>query len=310
MALPTTLVDVEESIQRDTPLQSIWTFVTSNVKVTIGTIIVGFFFGVAIFGPFFIHDDPGLYTHHINLLPSLQHLLGTTTGGQDIFEQLVLGTRASLFWGLGTTLVIEGLGTVVGIAGAYFGGWIDEIMSLVSNVFLTIPGLVLAIVLAAFMPRGSFTVAIAITVTSWAYAARSLRAQTLSIRNRDYITAANSMGERTWRILFFEILPNELPILSAGIVNNFSGVIVQMATLEFLGLGSLNNVSWGTMLYWAQVDSALIVGQWWWFVPPGLCIALFGAGLVLLNFGIDEIADPRLHVSRPRKRAKLKKAVA
>ncbi len=297
-------------IQSNKTILSIWKFITGNIKVTIGIGIVSFFLLVAIFGPLFIHNNPALYTRQINLPPSWQHLLGTTTGGQDILEQLIVGTRTSIFWGLGTTIAIEGLGAVIGVVGAYFGGWWDELLTVLSNVFLVIPGLVLAIVLAAFLPRGSLTVSAAIFVTSWAYVARSLRAQTLSLRSRDFITAARSMGERTWRILFFEILPNELPLVSAGIVNNFSNVIVAMATLEFLGLGSLNTISWGTMLYWAQVNSALIVGQWWWFVPPGLCIALFGAGLALINYGIDEIADPRLHQFKLRKQKQVKKVTA
>ena len=136
--------------------------------------------------------------------------------------------------------------------------------------------------------------ALVIALTSWAYQARVLRAQTLSMRHRDFVDAARSNGESAWRIIFFEIFPNEIAIVAAGFVGTAIYVILAAAGLEFLGLGDVGVIDWGTMFYWAQNNDALLLGAWWWYVAPGMSIALLGAGLALINFGIDEVANPRL----------------
>jgi peptide/nickel transport system permease protein len=181
---------------------------------------------------------------------------------------------------------------------------------LLTNVSLVLPALPLAIVLAAYFPRGPLTISFVIVVTNWAWQARVLRSQTLSMRSREFVTAASASGERTWRIIFFEIFPNEIGLVVAGFVSTTIYVILTWAALEFLGLGDGTIPSWGGMLYWAQQAGALGGGLWWWFIPPGACIAILGAGLSLINFGIDEIADPRLRPERPIKVAKGKKVVA
>lgn len=291
-------------------LRRFWGAITLNRKVTAGFCIVAFFVLVGIFGPLFIQQDPNTFTSAIGQQPSAAHWLGTTTTGQDIFAQIVVGTRSSIFWGLGTGLAVTTVSVVVGLVSGYFGGAVDEVLTLFTNVFLVIPGLPLAIVLASYFPRGELTIALAITVTSWAWGARVLRSQTLTMRSRDFITAARASGEKTWRIIFFEILPNEISIVAASFVTTTLVVILAAAALEFIGLGDNSAVSWGTMFYWSYNSDALIIGLWWWFVPPGLCIAVLGAGLALINFGIDEFADPRLRRERPAKAAKTKKAVA
>ncbi len=260
-------------------LRRVWGAITLNRKVTAGSCIVAFFLLVAIFGPLFIRQDPNSFSAAVSAPPSAAHLLGTTLTGQDVFAQIVVGTRSSIFWGLGTGLAVMVVSIVVGLVSGYFGGTIDEILSLITNVFLVIPALPLAIVLASYFPRGELTVALVITITSWAWGARVLRAQTLSMRSRDFITAARASGEKTWRIIFFEILPNEISIVAANFVSTTLNVILAAAALEFIGLGNNNAVSWGTMFYWSYNSDALIIGLWWWFVPPGLCIALLGAWL-------------------------------
>lgn len=291
-------------------LRRFWGAVTINRKVSAGACIVAFFVLLGIFGPMFIRQDPNAFTSAVSAQPSAAHWLGTTLTGQDIFAQIVVGTRSSIFWGLGTGLAVTTVSVVVGLVSGYFGGAVDEVLMLITNVFLVIPGLPLAIVLASYFPRGELTVALAITVTSWAWGARVLRSQTLTMRSRDFITAARASGEKTWRIIFFEILPNEISIVAASFVTTTLVVILAAAALEFIGLGNNSAVSWGTMFYWSYNSDALIIGLWWWFVPPGLCIAILGAGLALINFGIDEFADPRLRRERPAKATKLKKAVA
>lgn len=291
-------------------LLTVWYQLTKNKKVAIGTILVFFFILVALFGPIFIHTDPSRLSNDAQAAPSAAHWLGTTAIGQDIFSQLVVGTRSSIFWGFLTGIAVTLLSIVVGLVGGYFGGVIDEVLSLLTNVFLVLPALPLAIVLASYFPRGPATVALVIIFTSWSWGARVLRSQTLSMRSREFVMAARANGETTWRLIFFEIFPNEISIVAANFVSTTLYVILASASLEFLGLGDSNNISWGSMFYWAQKDNALISGLWWWFIPPGLCIAILGAGLSLINFGIDEIADPRLRQEKMPKRITLKKVKA
>lgn len=279
-------------------LRAILSAVTVNKKVAAGTIIVGIFILVAIFGPLIAQYNPVAFSKASHVAPSASHWLGTTTTGQDVFSQLMAGTRSSIVWAFITGLAVTLIAITVGLVGGYFGGLIDELLSVLTNVALVLPSLPLAIVLAAYFPRGPLTICIVITLTSWAWSARVLRAQTLSMRSREFVTAARSSGESSWRIIFFEILPNEISIVAAGFISTTVWVVLTWASLEFLGLGDPNTVSWGFMLHWAQQSDSIFSGLWWWFVPPGLCIALLGTGLSLINFGIDEIADPRLRSER------------
>jgi peptide/nickel transport system permease protein len=289
---------------------TIWRAMTTSPRVALGSAIVGFFILVGLIGPFFMPYDPNATSNLFIASPSAAHWLGTTVVGQDIFSQLIYGTRTSVFWGLGTGVLVTLLSVIVGLVSGYFGGWIDDLLTLLTNVSLVLPALPLAIVLAAYFPRGPLTISFVIVVTNWAWQARVLRSQTLSMRSREFVTAASASGERTWRIIFFEIFPNEIGLVVAGFVSTTIYVVLTWAALEFLGLGDGTIPSWGGMLYWAQQAGALGGGLWWWFIPPGACIAILGAGLSLINFGIDEIADPRLRPERPIKVAKGKKVVA
>ena len=282
-------------------LRTVWHAITRNRKMATGCAIVGFFILVGLFGPFFMTINPTATSHLFIAPPSAAHILGTTVVGEDIFSQLVYGTRTSVFWGLGTGLLVTLLSVIVGLVGGYFGGLIDDILTLLTNVSLVLPALPLAIVLAAYFARGPLTISLVIVFTNWAWQARVLRSQTLSMRSREFVTAARASGEHTWRIIFFEIFPNEIGLVVAGFVSTTIYVVLTWAALEFLGLGDGTIPSWGSMLYWAQQAGALGGGLWWWFVPPGACIAILGAGLSLINFGIDEIADPRLRIERPTK---------
>jgi peptide/nickel transport system permease protein len=273
----------------------LWRIVTLNRKAAAGVSIVCFFVLVALFGPLLLHTDPSALSNDVLVPPSAAHWLGTTQTGQDVFSQLIVGTRTSVFWGFATGLFVTAISVIVGLTAGYMGGLVDDTLSLLINIFLVLPGFPLAVVLAAYLPfKGPLTVALVIALTSWAYQARVLRSQTLSMRHRDFVDAARSNGEATWRIIFFEILPNEIAIVAAGFVSTAIYVILTAAGLEFLGLGDVTVIDWGTMFYWAQNNDALLLGAWWWYVAPGLCVALLGAGLALINFGIDELANPRL----------------
>ena len=285
-------------------LLAIWRMMTMNKKVATGCAIVGFFILVGFVGPFFTPYNPNATSHLFITHPSAAHWLGTTVVGEDIFSQLIYGTRTSVFWGLATALVVTVLSVLVGLVGGYFSGLTDDSLTLVTNVSLVLPALPLAIVLAAYFPRGPLTISMVIVITSWAWQARVLRSQTLSLRSREFVIASRVGGENVWRIIFFEIFPNEISLVVAGFVSTTIFIILAWAALEFLGLGDGTIPSWGGMLYWAQQAGALGGGLWWWFIPPGLCIATLGAGLALINFGIDEVADPRLRPERPMKTRK------
>ncbi|MBT2499642.1 ABC transporter permease [Agromyces sp. ISL-38] len=227
--------------------------------------------------------------------PSAEFPLGTTQTGQDVLAQLAHATRGSLTIGLIVGVLVVALSAFFGIVGAYAGGWIDESFSLISNVMLVIPGLPLVIIISSYVPDKSLLlVAVVLAITGWAGSARVLRGFTLSLRNRDYVAAARVSGEKPWRILCVEILPNLVPLLASQAVFAVIFAILGEAGLSFLGLGASGSFTWGTMLYYAQNGLALRLGAWWWFVPPGLLIALFGAALSLINFSIDEIINPKL----------------
>ena len=268
-------------------------------RLVAGTAIVGFFLLLGIIGPFFV-PNPNQLSRTELAPPSLAHWLGTTQIGQDVFEQLVVSTRASLAIGIGAGLLATVVSVVIGISGGYAGGFLDEALSLLSNVVLVIPTLPLVIVIIADVKsNGLGPLIVVIALTSWAASARVLRAQTLSVRNREYILAARAAGERPWRIVFAEILPNELPIIVSNFIFATIFAILTQAALAFIGLGDPTLLTWGNMLNLAYNDQALSVGAWWWFIPPGLCIALLGMGLALINFSLDELLNPRLRVYRP-----------
>jgi peptide/nickel transport system permease protein len=281
-------------------------------KVVIGLAMIAFFVLAAVIGPHLV-GDPSATSSHTLAPPSAQYPLGTTDTGQNVFAQLVVGTQVSLVVGVVAAAIATVIAVAVGLSSAILGGIWDEILSVLSNVFLVLPALPLVIVLAGYLHgAGSLAVAVVISVTGWAWSARILRAQTLSLRNRDFVHAARASGEFTWRLICFEILPLEVPLIAAQFITMVLYAILTQAGLAFLGVGSVTTWSWGTMLYWAQNAQALSLGAWWWYVPPGLCLALLGMALTLLNFGIDEIASPRLRTpSRPaRRRAARAAAIA
>jgi peptide/nickel transport system permease protein len=281
--------------------------ITSNPKIAIGVGVVTFFVVIAIAAPLLTPYDPDASVVVGSLPPSPAHILGTTGLGQDMFAQIVYGARVSLLVGFGAATGSTVLQVFFGLTSAYFGGIVDDVLSLIINVFLVLPGLPLTIVLASLASvnaanKNEFVIALVLLFTSWSYGARVLRAQTLSLKEREFVTAARSTGESSLRIIFAEILPNEIALVASTFIGTFVYAIGAEVALEFLGLGDTSKATWGVILYWAQNNSALIVGKWWQFVPAGLCIASLCAGLTFINFGIDELANPRLRAERPQRR--------
>ena len=195
-------------------------------------------------------------------------------------------------------LVATMLSIIIGVSAGYLGGYSDDGLSLLSNVFLALPVLPLLIVSDSYLPVNSrsntLVIGLIISLTGWAWGARVLRAQTMSLRNRDFVEASRIIGEKRIRIMFSEVAPNLLPILASSLLFTILYSIGAYVTLAYIGLTSTSVWNWGTMLFWAQANNAPLSGEWYWFVPPGICIALVGTSLALLNFGIDEFINPRL----------------
>ncbi|GAA5200903.1 hypothetical protein GCM10023322_79800 [Rugosimonospora acidiphila] len=275
-------------------------------KLVVGLAIAGVIIAWAIVGPFLVRDPNAISTDWF-AHPSAAHWLGTNQTGQDVWSQLAYGTRGSLIIGFVVGIIATVFSGVFGVLGGYIGGAVDEGFALFTNVVLVIPGLPLVIVIGNYVPqnhRGLLLIALVLTITSWAGSARVLRAVTLSLRNRDYVAASRVSGEKTWRILVVEILPNLVPVMASQFVFAIIFAILGEAGLSFLGLGANGTFTLGTMLFQAYNDLALTQGAWWWFVPPGLMIALFGAALSLINFSIDEIINPKLRNSTRAARRK------
>lgn len=227
--------------------------------------------------------------------PSIAHPLGTNHAGNDLASQLIAGTRVSVFVGLATGLFVTLVSLTLALLSGYLGGVFDDIINFFTNVFLVIPGLPLMIVIGTYIPmHGVLPIILILALTSWPYPTRLLRSQVLSLKNRDFVMASRMLGERTFFIIFREILPNMISIVMSEFFAVSLSAILAEATLEFIGVGNITVVSWGTILYWAQANGAILMGAWWWFLPPGLMIALTGTAFVLVNFGIDEISNPRL----------------
>lgn len=266
-----------------------------NRKAAIGLIIVLAYVAVAVIGPLILAADPMARVGRPHTPPDADALMGTTRMGRDVFAQLIYGTRTSLAVGFFAGLLVVVIGTMLGIAAGYFGGIVDEVINFCTNVVLVIPQLPLLLVIAAFLGQTSpFVIAIIIGITSWAWGARVTRAQTMSLRQREYIQASELIGEPAHRMIFVELMPNLLSIIGFNFIGSVTYTIITQATLEFLGLGNPMAVSWGTMLYHAQNSSAIAVGAWWEILAPAAAVAGIGVGLSLLNFGVDEISNPRL----------------
>jgi len=266
-----------------------------NRKALIGVTILLVVVLLAVFAPLLTDYLPTQRVGRPHQPPSGDHLLGTTRLGYDVFTRLLYGARVSLAVGFGAGLLITVIGTVLGIIAGYKGGVVDEVISFFTNMILVIPNLPLLLVLAAFIGQASpLVIAIILGFTSWAWGVRVTRSETMSIRQRDFVKSAEMLGESQWRIMAFEIFPNLISIVGINFIGSVIFAVISEATLEFLGLGDPNTVSWGIMLYNAQNSSALSVGAWWDILTPCIALATLGLGLALINFAIDEIANPRL----------------
>lgn len=279
-----------------------------NPKALFGISILVFFILVAVLAPVIAPGDPSDFVARPHQPPSREHLFGTTGQGQDVFAQTVWGTRISLGIGFGVGILITVFGAIIGMTAGYFGGRVDDVLMFITNIVLIIPGLPLLVTLAAFLPPGPTTILLVLSVTSWAWNARLFRSQTLSLREKDFVSASLVSGESSRRIIFSEILPNMTSIVAGALFGSTLYAIGAEAGLEFLGLGNVSIVSWGTILYWSQNNAALLTGAWWTFVPAGVCIALVAFAFAMINYAMDEITNPRLRAEKETSRVVKKRS--
>ncbi len=276
--------------------------VRSNRKATAGAALLALFVLVALFPGVIARDSPSADAYTPRLGLSTAHLLGTTAYGQDMFAQVVWGTRTVLIIAFAVGLAATAIAVLIGVAAAYLGGLWDSSLSTLTDVLLVIPLFPLLIVIAGYAHGGGPLVLIlVITVTGWSYTARQLRSQALSLRGRDYLEAARVRGERRAYIIVVELIPTMTSLIVASFLTNALYAVLFASGLQYIGLGDPNTQSWGTMLYWAQNNAALQTGQPMWAIAPGACIAALGAALALLNYAFDEIGNPAL---RPVRRAR------
>jgi peptide/nickel transport system permease protein len=221
---------------------------------------------------------------------------------------VIWGSRRSLLLGAGAAILATALATTLGILAAYAGGLIDDVVNFLTNIALVIPTIPLLVVISAYLDsRGTGTMIMVLGLTLWGFEARILRGQALTLRNRDFVLAARVAGEGTWRIIFGELIPNMISRIAAAFVLVFYISLLTAAGLEFLGLGDMSHTSWGVTLYWAQVNSVVLQGEWWAFLFPGLALAVTVASLVFILAGIDEVSNPRLRLKPPGKRGLAKR---
>ncbi|KII77476.1 ABC transporter permease [Vibrio renipiscarius] len=316
-------------------MKGIFKLITGNPMALVGSIILSAFILMAIFAPLLAKHAPDKRSGNPHEYPSAlvkaaqtnpdgwvatnladdrrtlamskkaDHVMGTSRMGRDVWSQFVHGSRVSLSVGFGAGITVCFLATVIGISAGYFGGRIDDFLTAAMNIMLVIPQYPLLFVLAAFIGEaGPLTIAMIIGFTAWAWGARVIRSQTLALREKEFVKAAEVLGESSWRIIFVEILPNLIPIVGASFIGSVMYAIMMEATISFLGLGDPNTVSWGIMLYNVQTSSSMLIGAWWELLAPCLALIFLMTGLALLNFAVDEIANPQLRSHKGMKRWK------
>lgn len=271
--------------------------VWANKMARVGIIIIGFFALMAIVGPImmpFKTTDIAASRTEIFNAPSMEHWLGTDNLGRDVLAYLINGSRSSLFVGLTATLIAMLLGTLIGISAGYLGGWVDTLLMRITDFFLVLPWLPFCMVLASILGNSMWNIILVIGLTGWCGTARIIRAQTLSVKEQQYVERTKSIGAGKWHIMVKHILPNVFPLVFAEAILIVSSSILTETSLAFLGLGDPTNPSWGTMLNDAYSTGAMTVGAWWYFITPGVCVIMVALGFTLMGYAFDEILNPKL----------------
>jgi peptide/nickel transport system permease protein len=270
-------------------------FAVRDKKIFVSLAIIATLLVVAFVGPMLRDYGPNDYIGPPMQAPSSEYWFGTTTFGQDVFVQFVHGVGATFFVGLLGGGLAAIVGMTVGFVAGYRGGIVDETLNMLTNVVLVIPTLMVLIVIVAYVDaRGLLIEAVFIGLTSWPWAARAIRAQTLSLRTREFVDLGRLSGQSTRQIIIGEIAPNMSSYLMLTFILLFGGAVLIAATLDFIGLGPTDGMSLGLMMNNAVLWSALQLGMWWWFIPPGIGIVAIVGSLYVLNVGLDQVFNPRL----------------
>ena len=260
-----------------------------------GTVVLAVVVATALLGRALAPYDPREVVARPYQPPSAQHWLGTNDIGQDIFSELLWGTRASLTVGLVAALAAVLVGTTVGVVAGLAGGWVDAVLMRATDVVLTLPFLPLAIVLAAFLGPSLGNTALVLALVIWARPARVVRSHALGIAGHAYVEAAHALGGGFGHVLRQHVVPAVVPLALSQFILAVSSAILAEASLAFLGLGDPIQKSWGSVLFYAQSRGAFLSGAWpWWVVPPGLLIALTVLGFALVGRSLEAVLLPRL----------------
>ena len=266
-----------------------------NILGVIGGVIVTTLIVVAIFAPWLAPYDPKERVARPFLPPGEGHVLGTNDGGQDLLSELIVGTRVSLMVGIVAATVALIIGAAIGVLAGYYPKRLGSVLMRGVDVVLILPFLPLLIVLAAYLGRSLLNTIVVIGVLIWAEPARIIRSQVLSLRSRQYVLAARSMGASDRWTIFRHVIPRTALLATGSFVRAISGAILLEASLSFLGLGDPIQKSWGSTLFWAQTRGAFLTPAWqWWVLPPGLLIMAASLGFALIAFALEERIDPRL----------------
>ncbi|NMB20016.1 MAG: ABC transporter permease [Firmicutes bacterium] len=281
-------------------MRSIGTFIKriwSHKQGKIGIVMVSFLVFVAVFAPLLAPYDPYDVSQRAakGLPPSRQHLLGTSIStGQDIFSMLIYGTRVSLIVGVTSGVCIAFVGSILGVAAGYLGGFVDSLIMRIVDIMLVIPTLPLVIVLTNVLGRDFWIIILIFVALGWTGLARTIRSLVLVLKNSNYVKAAELAGASRWHVMVRHILPGTSHLLIMSTALSSAGIMVAEAGLSFLGLGDPTAISWGKMLADAQSGGALLFGAWWWILAPGLGIFLAVFSFMRLGIVMEEIANPRM----------------
>jgi peptide/nickel transport system permease protein len=270
-------------------------FALRNWKFVLGSAVVLSCLALALVGPLLTDHTPLEFTGPTDQPPSSEYWFGTTSFGQDVYAQFVYGLRAAFLVGALGGGIAWLLGAAIGFTAGYRGGWIDDVLNMLTNVVLVIPTLAILIIVAAYLEVQSYaTEAVIIGLTSWPWAARAVRSQTFTLKTREFVEVARLSGRNTRQIIATELAPNMSSYLLMMFILLFGGAILIGASLDFLGLGPSESISLGLMMNNSFLASALLLGSWWWFVPPGVGIIAIVGGLYVMNVGLDEVFNPKL----------------
>lgn len=283
-------------MKQNRKMQELWESIKKNKMAMVGLATLSIFIAIAIFGPILVPFSTQEFGSVGDILrpPSGEHLLGTDDMGRDVLANLMAGARISLLIGGIATVISMAIGTLVGISAGYFGGTVDNLLMRFTDFFLVIPWLPLMMVLAAILGTSIWNIILVIGITSWAGTARVVRAQTLSVKERQFVERTLSLGAGNWHIMWRHILPNVFPLVFANTVLIAATAITSETTLSFLGLGDTAMASWGMMLHYAFECGATGMGAYWYYLPPGICVIAVVLSFTLLGYAFDEILNPKL----------------